>query len=99
MLRDVNSGSSKGTTNNIRQRSAYRVPRGGLFDSVATPHYLFELLTWIGIATYARSWAVLLLVLMMAAYLFDRSAAQEQYNRTKIRGYPANRARMIPFVF
>jgi len=37
-------------TNERTESKKYVAPRGGLFTYVATPHYLFELIGWLGIA-------------------------------------------------
>ena len=77
----------------------YKVPRGGFFEYVAAPHYLFELMGWMGIVLMAQHAVTLLYFLAMAVYLADRSIGQDEWNRKKIPLYPKNRKRMIPGVF
>eukprot|EP01052_Picozoa_sp_SAG31_P039950 SAG31_NODE_5664_length_2395_cov_1.436847_1_plen_262_part_00 len=47
--------------------TGYKVPSGGLFELVAAPHYLFELIGWYGLALVAQHAMVLLFVVLMSA--------------------------------
>ena len=79
----------------------YAAPRGGLFEYVAAPHYLFELITWLGVAIVSEHLNVYLIVISMTSYLAGRSVAQNNWNRLKFskEEWPASRRNLIPFVF
>ncbi|CAM9115562.1 unnamed protein product [Heterosigma akashiwo] len=81
-------------------KKKYVAPRGGLFCYVAAPHYLFELVGWLGIAIAAHHLNVYLLFAVMLSYLSGRSVAQNDFNRRKFEEeWPAQRKNLIPFVF
>lgn len=79
----------------------YVAPRGGLFSFVATPHYLFELIGWLGIAIVSNHLNVYLSVAGMVSYLGGRSVAQNDFNRTNFdeKEWPVDRKNIVPFVF
>ena len=58
---------SRGFLLTPHQAKAYSVPQGGLFPLVATPHYLFEIVAWLGIALAAQQLNALLVTAGMAA--------------------------------
>ncbi len=88
---------------NLRRDSAnkseYRVPEGGLFPLVACPHYLFEIIAWIGVAVMSGHLLVWGMVFIMAAYLTGRSRATTVWYRENVPDYPARRKALIPFVY
>jgi very-long-chain enoyl-CoA reductase len=77
----------------------YKVPKGGFFEYVAAPHYLFELIAWLGVSLVSQHFLSFLCFLGMTAYLIDRSIAQAEWNRKKMESYPKERKNMLPFVF
>ena len=79
----------------------YVAPRGGLFSFVATPHYLFELIGWLGIAIVSNHLNSYLVFASMTSYLFGRAVAQNEWNRLKFdeKEWPLDRKNMIPFIF
>lgn len=79
--------------------TAYKIPTGGLFSLVATPHYFFELIAWFGIALVAQQGNALLVVCSMTSYLAGRSVATKRWNMEKLPGYDKNKKNIIPFVF
>ena len=82
-------------------RKKYVAPRGGLFNYVAAPHYLFELIAWLGIAVASNQLTGYLNLLSMTMYLTARSQNQNKWNRTKFdeKEWPATRKNMVPFVY
>jgi len=86
---------------NLRKpgEKGYKVPRGGFFEYVATPHYFFELIGWYGVSLASHHGMVCLFSLAMTIYLVDRAVGQSEWNRKKIRGYPKTRGHIVPFVF
>ena len=79
---------------------SYHIPRGGLFELVACPHYLGEILEWSGfaVATSLRSAAVF--AFWTAANLAPRAWATRAWYRHKFReDYPRRRRALVPFLF
>ena len=79
--------------------TAYRVPNEGLFKRVACPHYLYEIVAWIGIAAISGHIIVFGLVAVMAAYLTGRAYRTRAWYRENLPDYPPERKALIPFVF
>mmetsp|Transcript_347 Transcript_347/g.622 ORF Transcript_347/g.622 Transcript_347/m.622 type:complete len:265 (-) Transcript_347:233-1027(-) len=79
--------------------TGYAVPQGGLFPCVNSPHYLFELVAWYGIAVAASQLNVLLLAVSTTGYLAGRSVSATEWYRKTIQGFPASRRNLVPFLF
>jgi len=81
-------------------RTAYAVPRGALFGLVACPHYLMELVAWLGIAMASSSLFAYLNFASMSAYLMGRAISTRDWYRRKFGDeYPAARKALVPYVF
>lgn len=76
----------------------YVAPRGGLFEHVATPHYMFELVAWLGIAITAQQLNAFLVVLTMTSYLAGRAKVTNEWNMKNIIGYK-QRKNIFPGIF
>lgn len=98
-LRSSSNSDSKETSINEVIKKQYKVPRGLLFEYVATPHYLFELMSWLGIAIMSQQLNAFLVFTSMSSYLIGRSVAQNKFNKDNIDGYPKHRKNIFPFVF
>jgi very-long-chain enoyl-CoA reductase len=95
MLRDLRPVGTK-------QRA---IPRGFLFERVSCPHYLFEILSWVGFALVTETWAACAFCVVGAGILgawahtrhvayrkaFDGSEGREKY--------PEARRALIPGIF
>lgn len=81
--------------------SKYVAPRGGLFCYVAGPHYLFELIGWLGIAVVSEQVTPYLIFGGMVAYLSARSINQNAWNSARFseKEWPTSRRNLIPFAF
>jgi 3-oxo-5-alpha-steroid 4-dehydrogenase 1 len=79
--------------------TGYRVPNGGLFEKVACPNYLGEIVEWAGWALAVWSLAGLAFALFTAANLVPRADAHWKWYREKFPEYPRDRKRVIPFLF
>jgi len=84
-----------------KKEKMYVAPRGGLFDFAAAPHYMFELLGWLGIAVAANHLNAYLVFTSMTSYLAGRAVSQNEWNRAKFseKDWPPTRKNMIPFIF
>lgn len=84
----------------VRVKKQYVAPKGGLFDYVAAPHYLFELVIWLGISIVASHGNVYLIFLGMCSYLGGRAAAHNEFNRQAFpEDWPDSRKNILPFIF
>ena len=77
----------------------YKIPRGGLFAFVTCPHYLFELIAWLGIALISQEVHSFLVLTSMSSYLMGRSVAQTKWAQKNIKNYPKDRKNIVPFIF
>lgn len=76
--------------------TAYRVPRGGLFERVSCPNYLGEIIEWFGWAIATFSLAGFAFALFTAANLVPRAIAHHRWYRREFPDYPAGRRALIP---
>lgn len=83
----------------LNTESKYQVPRGGLFEYVAAPHYLCEMINWLGIALMCGHSVVWVMHGCNLTYLSGRAVVTRRYYLEKVDGYPSERKSMIPFVF
>ena len=79
----------------------YVPPAGGLFSSVAAPHYLFEVIAWLGIGLVAQQLNAILVALSMASYLSGRAKStndfyMETFNEAE---WPRSRKAILPGIF
>ena len=92
--------------------SYYQIPHGGLFEYCSCPHYLGELLEWIGFAIACQGSLVSLsFCFYTAANLIPRAVAQHAWYQTYFddghdhddkqqqQRYPSHRTALIPGVF
>jgi very-long-chain enoyl-CoA reductase len=95
MLRDLRPAGTKTRV----------IPRGFLFERVSCPHYLFEILSWVGFALVTQTWASRAFLVVgagiLGAWAHTRHVAyvkdfDGQDGREK---YPASRRALIPGVF
>lgn len=85
----------------LRDKSdkGYKIPRGGLFGLVICPHYLFEILTFIGLSFISQTIYSYLCALASALYLLGRSHATRNWYLSKFENFPKNVKALIPYVF
>ncbi|PIN20614.1 Steroid reductase [Handroanthus impetiginosus] len=77
----------------------YKIPRGGLFNLVICPHYLFEIVTFIGISFISQTTLSYFCALGSAFYLLGRSYATRNWYLSKFEDFPKNVKALIPYVF
>jgi very-long-chain enoyl-CoA reductase len=82
-----------------------QIPRGLLFQRLSCPHYLFEILSWVGFNLATQTWAGVAFMLVgagiLGAWAHTRHVAylkdfDGQNGREK---YPEERRALIPFLF
>jgi very-long-chain enoyl-CoA reductase len=76
----------------------YVIPRGGLFGAVACPHYLFELVSWLGLCLIFRHVSMFLFFSAMAIYLLIRSLQTLAWYRARFPDFPPHRKAILPFI-
>jgi len=79
--------------------TGYRVPRGWLFEVVACPNYLGEILEWIGWAIATWSLPGLAFAVYTAANVGPRAGTHLEWYRAQFPDYPKDRKALIPFVW
>jgi len=85
--------------------SERRLPSGGLFNLIDCPHYLFEILSWVGFALLTHivpSWVFLAAVcVILAGYARTRHKRyREEFDGREGRpAYPARRRALLPGIF
>ena len=77
----------------------YKIPRGGLFEYVASPNYFGEIVEWTGWALATWSLPGLAFALFTAANLVPRAHANRAWYLDMFPDYPRERKRVIPFVY
>lgn len=93
--------SLRSSDSNKGEGKKYVAPKGGLFEYVAAPHYLFELLGWLGIAVASAQITAYTIFVTMVAYLGARSYNQNEWNKGKFskKEWPPSRKNLVPFVY
>ncbi|XP_026439824.1 3-oxo-5-alpha-steroid 4-dehydrogenase 1-like [Papaver somniferum] len=74
----------------LRENSdtGYKIPKGGLFGLVICPHYLFEILTFVGISVISQSLYPILYTVGTGFYLTGRSYATRKWYTSKFPSFP-----------
>ena len=81
------------------------IPRGFLFERVSSPHYLCEILSWVGFALVVQTWAATAFLVVGAAILASWANARHVAYLKEFDGldgrekYPPSRRALIPGVF
>jgi very-long-chain enoyl-CoA reductase len=76
----------------------YKIPANGLFKYVVCPHYLFEIILWLGIFLLSRHLGALLILLFVIGYLTARSIRTIKWYRERFSDFPATRKAIYPFI-
>jgi very-long-chain enoyl-CoA reductase len=85
--------------------SARPIPRGFLFEWVSSPHYLFEILSWVGFYLVTRTLAAACFTALGAIILAFWGTQRHRAYRERFDGqagrelYPSGRRALLPFVF
>ncbi|XP_058105732.1 uncharacterized protein LOC131249156 isoform X2 [Magnolia sinica] len=77
----------------------YKIPKGGLFGLVICPHYLFEIIGFVGISFIAQTVFAFAFTLGTVGYLTGRSYATRKWYLSKFPNFPREVKALFPFVF
>nr|UWI82219.1 steroid 5-alpha-reductase DET2-like [Populus tomentosa] len=77
----------------------YKVPKGGLFDIVICPHYLFEILGILGISLTAQTLYASSFFVGTTLYLSGRSYSTRRWYLSQFKDFPKDVKALIPLVF
>ncbi len=81
--------------------SHYFIPRGGFFEFVSCPHYLMEVIIYVGLALVAgpTDTHILSMVCFVTLNLSFTARETHSWYRKKFKKYPRNRKAMIPWLW
>lgn len=77
----------------------YKIPKGGLFDLVICPHYLFEIIGFVGISFMSQTLYAISFTLGTIFYLVGRSYATRRWYCSKFEDFSEDIKALIPYVF
>jgi len=77
----------------------YKVPKGGLFDLVICPHYLFEILGFLGISLIAQTLYAFSFFVGTTLYLMGRSYVTRRWYLSQFKDFPKDVKALIPSAF
>ncbi|KAM0062769.1 putative 3-oxo-5-alpha-steroid 4-dehydrogenase (NADP(+)) [Helianthus debilis subsp. tardiflorus] len=77
----------------------YKIPRGGMFDLVICPHYLFEFITFVGISFISQTSLAFTCTFGVSMYLIARSYMTRKWYVNKFEDFPNGVKCMIPYIF
>ncbi|KAK8662145.1 hypothetical protein V6N13_091732 [Hibiscus sabdariffa] len=77
----------------------YKIPKGGLFELVICPNYLFEILGFMGISLISQTLYSFSVTLGFAVYLVCRSYVTRRWYMSKFEDFPKETRAIIPYVF
>lgn len=79
--------------------TAYRIPRGKMFRWVSNPHYLGEIIQWVGWALMTWSLAGVAFALFTFCNLAPRAISNHRWYQEQFADYPAERRILIPGLY
>ncbi|XP_060184435.1 uncharacterized protein LOC132614094 [Lycium barbarum] len=77
----------------------YKIPQGGLFNFAICPHYLFEILIFVGISCTSQTLYAISFTLGTTFYLMGRSIATRRWYKSKFDDFPKDIKALIPYIF
>lgn len=77
----------------------YKIPKGGMFDLVICPHYLFEIIDFIGIAFMGQTPYSYAVAVDTICYLAGRSYATRRWYKSKFEDFPEGVKALVPYIF
>ncbi|AED92234.1 steroid 5alpha-reductase-like protein [Arabidopsis thaliana] len=80
-------------------KKEYKIPKGGLFDIIICPHYLFEILVFWSFFLISQTIYSFSFAMGTMLYLIGRSYATRTWYLSKFDDFPKHIKALIPFVF
>ncbi|KAF3434378.1 hypothetical protein FNV43_RR25481 [Rhamnella rubrinervis] len=77
----------------------YKIPKGGLFGHVICPHYLFEIIGFLGFSFISQTLHAFSIATGAIFYLLGRSCATRRWYISKFEDFPQDVEALIPYVF
>ncbi|GAV70187.1 LOW QUALITY PROTEIN: Steroid_dh domain-containing protein, partial [Cephalotus follicularis] len=77
----------------------YKIPMGGLFGLVICPHYLFEILMFLGISLISQTLYPFFFTIGCSFYMMGRSYAARRWYLSKFEDFPKDLKSLVPYVF
>ncbi|OMO94432.1 hypothetical protein COLO4_16342 [Corchorus olitorius] len=77
----------------------YKIPTRGLFGLVICPHYLFEILGFLGLSLISQTLYSFSVSIGSAFYLMGRSYVTRKWYLSKFEDFPKEVKALIPYVF
>ncbi|MBI3164748.1 MAG: DUF1295 domain-containing protein [Anaerolineales bacterium] len=81
-----------------KESTGYFIPKGGLFRYVVCPHYMFEIIGWIGIALLSRHTAAWMNLFAMISFLAGQGLRALSWYKAAFEDFPKNRKAILPFI-
>ena len=76
----------------------YKIPEGGLFNLVICPHYLFEIIVFLGLSFISQTFHSFSVAIGTMLYLVGRSFATWHWYLSKFEDFPQGVKALIPYV-
>ncbi|XP_050365324.1 uncharacterized protein LOC126783834 [Argentina anserina] len=77
----------------------YKIPRGGLFELVICPHYLFEIIEFVGFSFISQTLYTFAFVVGTTFYLIGRSYATRKWYLSRFKHFPQKVKALIPYLY
>lgn len=77
----------------------YNIPKGGLFELVICPHYLLEIIGFLGISMISQTLYSFSATLGSAFYLMGRGYVTRKWYLSKFEDFPKHVKALIPYIF
>merc|ERR1712130_812956 len=81
-----------------KKNTKYVIPTGGFFEYVFSPHYLFEIIAWFGLAIVSKHLIIFAHTWTMFGYLVGRSKKTKEWYAKQFGSKCCQRKAIIPFL-
>eukprot|EP01084_Bolivina_argentea_P248455 415627_1 len=85
--------------NQQEKQKQYVIPYGGVFRYVWCPHYLFEILSFIGMSVTSKHLNAYSITLLTSSYLCGRAMSTKEWYHQKFGQQCPERKAIVPFLF
>ncbi|XP_077225990.1 steroid 5-alpha-reductase DET2-like [Tasmannia lanceolata] len=82
-----------------KEDKGYKIPKGGIFSLVICPHYLFEIIEFIGISFISQTVYLFSFTLGTIFYLVGRSYATRKWYVSRFPNFPREIKALFPYIF